>query len=271
MNSVMRSKRKESMAANSRNTAFTLIELLVVIAIIALLAAMLLPALGWAKEAGKSAVCKSNLRQMGIALTMYGNDYNHFPYIINTPQRLVWFTQIGEYLGMGSWFLCPSYRYEISHRWLWDTFSSRNCYAYNGFGTAARFAGWQTPSRITPTNVLGLGGSVEKDLPPPPPVKVSRIRAPSDMLAIGDSLVFRLRPESKDGITTLQLCPSDTFRKQTPRHGKGINIVMVDGHVEFVSLEKLGARTPQARKRWNNDNRPHPETWEPPPAPLESE
>ncbi len=269
MNSVMRSKRKESTAANSKNTAFTLIELLVVIAIISILAAMLLPALSQAKEAGKSAVCKSNLRQMGIALTMYGDDYNHFPYIINTPQRFVWFTQIGEYLGMGSWFLCPSYRYEISHRWLWDAFYSQNCYAYNGFGTAARFSGWRTSHA---TNVLGLGGSVlKKNLPPPPPVKVSRIRVPSDMLAIGDSLVFRQTPESKNGITTLQLCPSDTFRKQTPRHGKGISIVMVDGHVEFVSLEKLGARTPQARKRWNNDNRPHPGTWEPPPAPLESE
>ncbi len=252
------------MAANERNRAFTLIELLVVIAIISLLAAMLLPALGRAKEAGKSAVCKSNLRQMGIALTLYGDDYNHFPYIINTPQRLVWFTQIGEYLGMGSWFLCPSYRYELSHGWWGEMFSSRNCYAYNGFGTAARYGGWRTPHS---TNVLGLGGSVlKKNLPPPPPVKVSRIRAPSDMLAIGDSLVFRQTPESKSGITTLQLCPSDTFREQTPRHGKGINIVMVDGHVEFVSLAKLGARTPQARKRWNNDNRPHPETWEPPPV-----
>lgn len=261
MNSVRRSKRKETMAAGIRNTAFTLIELLVVIAIIALLAAMLLPALRWAKEAGKSAVCKSNLRQMGIALTMYGDDYNHFPYIINTPQRLVWFTQIGEYLGMGSWFLCPSYRYELSHGWWGEMFSSRNCYAYNGFGTAATFAGWQTSHA---TNVLGLGGSVWKKDMPPSPVKVSRIRVPSDMLAIGDSLVFRLRPESEEGITTLQLCPSDTFRKQTPRHGKGINIVMVDGHVEFVSLKELGARTPQARKRWNNDNRPHRETWEPP-------
>lgn len=263
MNIVMRSKRKETMAANGRNRAFTLIELLVVIAIIALLAAMLLPALRWAKEAGKSAVCKSNLRQMGIALTLYGDDYNHFPYIINDPQRLVWFTQIGEYLGMGSWFLCPSYRYEISHRWLWGVFYSRNCYAYNGFGTAARFTQWRTSGA---TNVLGLGGSVLKKDMPPLPVKVSRIRAPSDMLAIGDSLVFRLTPESEHGITTLQLCPSDTFRKQTPRHGKGINIVMVDGHVEFVSLKKLGARTPQARRRWNNDNRPHPETWEPPPV-----
>ncbi len=76
---------RADLPAVPRRTGFTLIELLVVIAIIA---AMLLPALAKATETSRRAVCKSNMRQIGLGVIMYADENNDkFP---TAASHLVW-------------------------------------------------------------------------------------------------------------------------------------------------------------------------------------
>jgi prepilin-type N-terminal cleavage/methylation domain-containing protein len=73
-------KGRRTAAAGALRSAFTLIELLVVMAVLGLLAALLLPAIAASKESSRRIQCISNLRQMGIAASVYVSDnVNYYP------------------------------------------------------------------------------------------------------------------------------------------------------------------------------------------------
>jgi len=73
---------------------FTLIELLVVIAIIAILAALLLPALNNARDQGKDAVCKGNLKQASLGAFMYATTYNGYFYTEDPDDNHGWLAML---------------------------------------------------------------------------------------------------------------------------------------------------------------------------------
>ncbi len=70
--------------------AFTLIELLVVIAIISLLVAILLPSMRRARDQAKETLCRTNLRSIMLAQTVYLNDYHRFPNLNNDEDDGSW-------------------------------------------------------------------------------------------------------------------------------------------------------------------------------------
>lgn len=99
------------MSQRKENRAFTLIELLVVIAIISILAAILFPVFARARENARRTSCLSNLKQMGLAVMMYVQDYdetyprNRHP----APQSSVfWQNMIVPYTKNTQIFQCPS-------------------------------------------------------------------------------------------------------------------------------------------------------------------
>jgi prepilin-type N-terminal cleavage/methylation domain-containing protein/prepilin-type processing-associated H-X9-DG protein len=189
---------------------FTLIELLVVIAVITILAALLLPALNRAKIAADSAVCKSNLRQLTLAMTMYTQQTDTYPYFYNWPYELQpfvgapWpepnvsatpngasFTYIGPRSGV---WACPAYNrlggafFDANGIAEWSF--GRGAYSYNTAGTGMlQGTGYGVDDPNAPS--LGLGGRRAPVLGMQtaqwPSARENQVLSPSDMIALSDA------------------------------------------------------------------------------------
>ncbi|HEX8550000.1 MAG TPA: DUF1559 domain-containing protein [Abditibacteriaceae bacterium] len=132
-----------SVRANGFKKGFTLIELLVVIAIIAILAAILFPVFARARENARRSSCQSNLKQIGIGIAQYTQDYDEMlvPTAIATPYA-TWPTLVQPYLKSAQVFSCPSNSSTLD---MFGSVGVRNHYIANGQwnGTLAIPAGLQ--------------------------------------------------------------------------------------------------------------------------------
>ena len=230
--------------------AFTLIELLVVIAIIAILASMLLPALSRAKEAGRGAKCKNNMRQITLGMLMYVDDSDeYFPWAggvdRNLPPDWVWGGQpAADTNQKNSWTRPPrtyGHHAEAGSVFPYVTGKTviRPVTGSNPDGYSNSFAIYQCPSAGVQGRALRVNYSMNGRVDggeagdfPPRGLKPSQVPNPSGK--------FLLMQENPKSMHNASVSPGGSVDDWDLRlHNGGLNNGFMDGHIEFMKELKL--------------------------------
>jgi prepilin-type N-terminal cleavage/methylation domain-containing protein/prepilin-type processing-associated H-X9-DG protein len=228
---------------NRNKNGFTLIELLVVVAIIGLLAALLFPVFARARENARRASCQSNLKQIGLAMHQYSQDYDdRYPaYVLGCPNStctapygtfgLPWDLAIEPYVGTqvtagnkSGLFLCPS-----------DGLPPDNV------ADARRSYAMPTPGdNLTPKG-KGMGGEMftvsggptvgwPASAVPQPATTILVAEKPNKGNKIAKQTQANIRKISSGGVAQIDA----TNGYAEPIHFEGYNFLFVDGHVKWL-------------------------------------
>jgi prepilin-type N-terminal cleavage/methylation domain-containing protein/prepilin-type processing-associated H-X9-DG protein len=220
-------------SARPASRGFTLIELLVVIAIIAILAAILFPVFAQAREKARGAACLSNIKQLGLAISMYAQDYdetlpNHASdtdnfLAPNAPAN--WAKAIQSYVKNTKVFSCPSAPLPMGYKHA----AAENSYQGNAV-------------------VLSLQGT-----------RLARIPNPADIIFCQENFfnwptIWNRPYQAKLNPPTFQywhlvdcrpqfagapLLPDGCVEQYNSRHFAGGNIVYADGHAKYKNFRTV--------------------------------
>ena len=232
---------------------FTLIELLVVIAIIAILAAILFPVFAKAREKARQASCTSNLKQIGLSIIMYRNDYDERnpqyyrgpgngnqvdSWVNGAPApgptgRYSWATAIQPYCKNVQMFVCPSWPPQnnrsgcASHgpwRWLSYGINIAYCDNYNGRWTN------QIDSNVTNSNCIMISDGCGR---------YYNCVGREHGSCVGGNPRWTNPPNLNQ-----QILPNQGAERH--RHNEGINHAHYDGHAKWTKAARIRDYLPSA-------------------------